>query len=328
MVNWQQISETQPVASKMLTQMIKQDRVAHAYLIQGDAGTNSREIAKLLTKSIVCRYTRDANPCQACADCHRIDSGNHPNMHWIEPDGLSIKTEQVATLKKEFTYAGVESNEKVYVISEADRMTTNAANRLLKFLEEPGEKTTAILLTENSYGILDTILSRTQVISLRPLSHMEIERVLIEEGMTADNARLFSIVTNDLTKARELDQDEWFAQARKLVVQLMSILRANQDEALLFIEKNWLDHFKDRDQLDRGLDLLLLWFKDIIYLHVENEDALVFKANQEDVNACLWHYSRQDATHILAQIMNAKRELLQNVHPTLVMEELTLQMQR
>ncbi|WP_017470363.1 DNA polymerase III subunit delta' [Amphibacillus jilinensis] len=328
MRSWNDLEGKQPVAVEMLKQMLIRNRTAHAYLIHGAPGTGKEEIGHLLAKSLFCKDGVGANPCEKCKDCLRINSGNHPDVHWIKPDGASIKKEQIAHLQKEFTYTGLESNQKVYLISQADQMTINAANRLLKFLEEPNRQTTAILMTENSQSILDTVRSRCQVIALKPLSPFHIQQELETSGVTADNARLFAVLTNNLEAAKALDQDEWFAQARKLVVQLISTLQSKQDETLWFIQKQWMDHFANRDQLEMGLDLLMYWFKDLIYLHIDQQEAIVFRAYLSELEKGIWVWSRKDTTQILYAIMEAKRHIVQNVHPTLVMEQLTLQMQR
>jgi DNA polymerase-3 subunit delta' len=135
MKTWAEMETIQPLVTKMLTNGLKRDRISHAYLFQGSKGTGKRALSTLLTKSLFCKSTKSYEPCQTCTDCQRIDSGNHPDVHWISPEGQSIKKEQILHLQKEFTYTGLESNQKVYVINYADRMTTNAANRLLKFLE-------------------------------------------------------------------------------------------------------------------------------------------------------------------------------------------------
>lgn len=328
MENWAELEKRQPVAMKMLRQMIIRERVAHAYLIQGDVGTGKEAIGYFLAKSLFCKQMSAGEPCHRCNECLRIDSGNHPDVHWIRPDGASIKKEQIAHLQKEFTYTGLESNQKVYLISHADLMTTNAANRLLKFLEEPSKKTTAILMTENSQAILDTVKSRCQIISLMPLSSQSIEELLLKEGIMPENARLFSAIMPNLEQARALDQDEWFAQARKLVVQLMRILQSKQDEALLFIQRQWMEHFSDREKLNFGLDLLMYWFKDIIYLQIDQKETIIFQSYLKELEKCTWHWSKNDTTQILYSILEAKRHVTQNIHPMLVMEKLTLQMQR
>lgn len=330
MKTWKEVASNQPIAVKMLTNMVLRHRMAHAYLLQGQNGTGKGAISLLIAKSIFClqRNHESGEPCQACKECKRIDSGNHPDVHHIYPEGTSIKKEQIAHLQKEFTYTGLESNQKVYIIKEADKMTVNAANRLLKFLEEPSKQTTAILTTENVHALLDTIRSRCQLIALKPLNINQIQQALENEGVTVENARLFAVLTNDLQAAKSLVQDDWIAQARKLVIQLIEVLQTNPDEALLFIQKQWLVHFSNRDQLKLGLDMLLYWFKDIIYFHIDAQDDIVFLAYQDKVEKSAMYWSKQDTTRILYDIMEAKKHLNQNVHPTLVMEQVTLQIQR
>lgn len=328
MKKWADIEDEQPIATKILQQMLIRKRVAHAYLIYGEEGTGKETVGYLLAKSLFCKNSEQAEPCNQCNECKRIDSGNHPDVHWIRPDGASIKKEQIAHLQKEFTYTGLESNQKIYLISDADLMTVNAANRLLKFLEEPSRQTTAILMTANSQGMLDTIKSRCQIITLKPLSPRLMQKALEDEGILPENARLFSVVMPNIEQARALDQDEWFAQARGLVVQLVGILHSNSDESLLFIQKQWMEHFTDRDQLSFGLDLLTYWFKDLVYLQNDQQESLVFLSYLKELQTAVWQWSKQETIAILSHILEAKKRLIQNVHPTLVMEKLTLQMQR
>ena len=103
-------------------------------------------------------------------------------------------------------------------------MTANAANTLLKFLEEPSSDTTAILLTEQSHQILNTILSRCQVVTFRPLPTESLIRRLQDEGITASLSTLAAQLTNSFDEALALCSDEWFAQARALVIKLCEAL--------------------------------------------------------------------------------------------------------
>ncbi|MDL4839085.1 DNA polymerase III subunit delta' [Aquibacillus rhizosphaerae] len=328
MNTWAEMATVQPLVSKMLTNSINRERISHAYLFQGSKGTGKQSLALLLTKSIYCKNKESGEPCNHCKDCHRIDTGNHPDVHLVSPDGQSIKKEQILHLQKEFTYTGLESNRKVYIIVDADKMTNNASNRLLKFLEEPSKLTTAMLLTENSQSILQTIRSRCQIMALQPLNPLNIEKKLQVEGLSGENAKLMAALTNNISDAIELSKDEWFANARKLVVQLVEVLQAKPDESLLFINNQWMTHFKDRNQLQQGLDLLIIWYKDIIYYYIGNEELIVFINHRDTIVQSTMHWSRQHATKCLNSIMEARRKLDQNVHPTLVMEQLTLQMQR
>lgn len=329
MKTWSEVAEVQPLASKIITNSIKKDRISHAYLLQGGRGTGKEAIALLLAKDLFCEYKTAVEPCNACNACKRIASGNHPDVHWIEPEGQSIKIEQIKNLQKEFTYSGLESNKKVYVIKAADTLTSNAANRILKFLEEPSKQTTAIMLTENSQWIIPTIRSRCQVIDLKPLNPISFENRLVEEGMTKANAVLMRALTNNLDDAFAMNDDEWFASARKLMVQLVGVFSNNPEDVFLFIHNHWVTHFKERKEQEQGLDLLLLAFKDILYYHIGNEDSMVFfAANAEVLEKAAMSFSQEKLVTVLNEILQAKRNLKQNVHPTLVIEQLTLQIQR
>jgi DNA polymerase III subunit delta' len=328
MKTWSDVAEIQPMASKIITNSIRKDRISHAYLLHGSRGTGKEAIAILIAKILFCNDKSGVNPCMNCNECKRIDTRNHPDVHWIEPDGQSIKIEQIKNLQKEFTYSGLESDQKVYIIKGAETLTANAANRILKFLEEPNKKTTAIMLTENSQAILPTIRSRCQIIDLQPLNSHQFQRKLIESGLNEAGAKLMSALTNNLDEAIEWNQDEWFAHARKLMVQLVEAFTDNSNDVYLFIHNHWIQHFKERKQMEQGFDLLLLAFKDILYYHIGNEEGLVIFNPDEQLERLGMFFSQEKLVSILHDLLEAKQKLKQNVHPTLVMEQVTLQIQR
>lgn len=329
MKTWAEISEAQPLASRIIMNSIRKERISHAYLIQGERGTGKEAIALLIAKGLFCEYKVGIEPCHTCNTCKRIESGNHPDIHWLKPDGRSIKIDQIESLQKEFTYSGLESSQKVYIIIGSDTLTLNAANRILKFLEEPNKKTTAILLTENSQSIIPTIRSRCQTIDLQPLNPILFQNKLIELGMLRENAVFISALTNNLDDAFVFAEDEWFARTRKLVLQLIDIYSTNPADVYLFVHEYWIPHFKAREQQEQGLDVLLLAFKDILYFHIDNtESMVVFIPNEERLERAVLYFSQEKLLDILNALLKAKRKLKQNVHPTLVMEQLTLHIQR
>ncbi|PAM96208.1 DNA polymerase III subunit delta', partial [Flavobacterium sp. IR1] len=169
METWNELKDSQPKVVQLLQRSLEKDRLAHAYLFEGSKGTGKKQIAFQLAKSFLCKNNEGAEPCLVCIDCKRIEHRNHPDVHIIEPDGLSIKKQQVEHLQKEFTYRGVESGKKVYLVDQADKMSASAANSLLKFLEEPTAPTLAVLMTERASSVLPTIQSRSQQLSFSPL---------------------------------------------------------------------------------------------------------------------------------------------------------------
>lgn len=329
MINtWNELKEIQPLVCQMLENSLVKNRVAHAYLFEGERGTGKKEASILLAKSLYCEQLNELNqPCNHCANCRRISSGNHPDVHVIEPDGLSIKKEQIHLLQDEFSKKSVESERKVYIIVAAEKMTVQAANSLLKFLEEPLSETTAILITEQSQRILPTIISRCQMITFQPLSSDKVKDRLVDEGVDIQTAMLASQLTNRFDEAREISFDDWFAQAQRKVLKLYEVLSQNYMKGLLYLQEEWLDHFKEKEQIDRGLDLLLLVYKDLLYIQLDQKDSIVYRNMTLELEKSALRYNQRLLANHMQTILEAKRKLMSNTNPQLVMEQLVLNLQ-
>src|SRR5699024_6551344 len=120
-------------------------------------------------------------------------------------------------------------------ITGTETLTLNAANRLLKFLEEPNPKTTALLLTENREAMIPTILSRCQLIDLQPLQPKEFQKKLQESNISPEHTLLLSELTNDLDEALLLNEDEWFTEAKNLVLKFLQTAIKKPADVFLFI---------------------------------------------------------------------------------------------
>jgi DNA polymerase III subunit delta' len=325
---WGQLEELQPLVLKMLKNSLIKNRVAHAYLLEGIRGTGKREIALLLTKSLFCESLIEGyKPCESCNNCRRINNGNHPDVHKVEPDGLSIKKAQIQSLQEEFAKKGVESSKKVYMIFQADRMSGSASNSLLKFLEEPNADTVAFLLTEQPQQILPTILSRCQTLTFQPLSPRSMTNLLIENGVNPLKASLLAQLTNNLEEALSLNVDDWFAQAQKIVLKLYEVLKKGPLEAMVMLQGEWFLHFKDKEEINRGLDLLLLIFKDLLYIQLDKQDQIVFKGESERLQQFALKTSRRLIAEQMSAILDSKRKLQANMNPQLMMEQLVVKLQ-
>jgi len=325
---WDQLEELQPTVLKMLKNSLLKHRVAHAYLFEGIRGTGKKEIALLITKALFCDSLIEGfKPCETCHNCRRINSGNHPDVHKVEPDGLSIKKQQIQNLQEEFSKKGVESSRKVYMISDADKMSVSAANSLLKFLEEPNSQTNAFLLTEQPQQLLPTILSRCQILSFKPLSPVAMINQLIENGVNSMKAPLLAQLTNNPDEAYELNVDDWFAQAQKIVLKLYEVLKKSPLEAMVTLQGDWFSHFKEKEQINLGLDLLLLIFKDLLYIQLDKQEQIVFKAESDRLRQYALETSGRRLSDQMSAILEAKRKLAANMNPQLMMEELVLNLQ-
>lgn len=151
-------------------QIIKSNKLSHSYLIEIDSYEENFSFIYSFIKKILCPLESSHYSklnCGQCNICRLIDENNYPDLEVIEANGSWIKKGQLLDLKSEYQNKSLLDNSRIYIIKEADKLNPAAANTILKFLEEPEEGIIAILLTNNRYTVLDTILSRCQILSLK-----------------------------------------------------------------------------------------------------------------------------------------------------------------
>ncbi|MBY0086880.1 DNA polymerase III subunit delta' [Brevibacillus brevis] len=324
-MTWTRFSQ-QPRAQELLSHSLRNERLAHAYLLAGPKGSGKKQMALHLAKSLFCSE-READACGACVTCRRIEGGNHPDVLFITPDGASIKIDQIRSLQKEMAMRAVESSRKVYIIEHVDKMTTQAANSLLKFLEEPPAGVLALLLTEHSHAILPTILSRCQIVQFSPVSAESIAEKLRAEGVLAGMAQVASHITTNVEEAMTLSQSESFAQLRNLVIQLVQECKQRNSSALLTIHDMLQKSDKSKEELPLFLDLLILWLRDILYLQVGRHAHLI-NSDQQDVlqgQALVW--TKAELLRGIDLVMETKNRIERNANAQLALERLVLQFQ-
>lgn len=162
--------DKQSVAYNIFVNEINNHTVSHAYLIDENGYSESFSMVLAFVKAILCdlKYT-NLEKCGNCSLCKRIDEGNYPEIKIIIPDGMYIKKGQILDLQQEFSRSAIEGKKRIYIIKDADKMRSETANSMLKFLEEPDNNIVAILMTNNYNNILPTIISRCQVIKLNAI---------------------------------------------------------------------------------------------------------------------------------------------------------------
>ncbi|MDF4189419.1 DNA polymerase III subunit delta', partial [Ligilactobacillus salivarius] len=213
-----------------------------------------------------------------------------------------------------FSKTGLESHKKLYIISHADQMTTNAANSLLKFLEEPSQDTIAILITEQLHRILDTIVSRCQVLPFQPLQPKAIEERLIEQEVSPHMARLLANMTNNIAEAVELSRNDEFAESRAKVIKLYEVLHQRKGHAFFFIQDQWMPFFKEKTHQEMGLDMLLLIYRDVLSIQIGNEDKLIYQDLFQSIKQHALQSTQQSVTNQILAVLEAKKRLHSNVN--------------
>lgn len=234
--------------------------LSHAYLFNMNDNIFAEKIIIEFIKSILCREHESIDDYNNCINCKKIDDGNFSDLKKIYPDGLWIKREQLDELQKEFSKKSVESNKKVYIIYEAEKLNKSAANSLLKFLEEPEEGVIGILATNNINLVLNTIISRCQLINFKKNSLEEYEKSLINKENNTVNKIMFSVfkISNPENISEE---NKKFVES---VVKFIEYYEENGKRSILKIKNYVLDYIDDKNVMINFFECMILFYRDVL----------------------------------------------------------------
>ena len=315
----------QPELVELFQHTIMEKRLGHAYLFEGSRGTGKQEMARWIAQMLFCEDLQNNQPCQRCNHCHRIAAGEFPDVAEILPDGQSIKVGQVRELKSELSKSGMEGSRKVYLIHDAEKMTISASNSLLTFLEEPQSDTYLILMTTSKENILPTIRSRCQIVHFQTLNKQVLSETLIAKGVQPENAALLAAITNNQDEALELNQDETFHEAKKKVWRWFQLMMGQDPQAFLFVQMDLMEALKDKKDAQFYLDLLLLYYRDLLYTKYQNQQAVVNRKYMETYENLAAGIRHPEITRQMESILNGKKRLDANVQLQGVLENISLE---
>ncbi|WP_163655548.1 DNA polymerase III subunit delta' [Listeria sp. PSOL-1] len=324
-----ELTELQPVVMNLFLKSIRENRLSHGYLLEGARGTGKKRLALFLAQTLFCLEKKEQDvACGHCVNCVRIANDNHPDVHWLEPDGASIKIDQVRELKADLSKRGMESDRKVLIINEAEKMTAQAASSLLKFIEEPDSELLLLFITASSGRILPTIQSRLQTVSFKALSFKHLVKAFQEAGISEQKARIYASLTNNVKQGMLFEDDENFSEARKVVLKLYESLTRGEFSPLILIQDSWVPLFKEKAFCALGLELFLLLYRDRLYLTLFEEYQPVCSGQKDLLKQDALQISLAETTREIELILAAKSKLDSNMNMQLLMEQLILKMQR
>lgn len=165
----------------LLTETVNSGKILHSYMFIGIEGIGKKMIATEFAKMILCNAKNQSKPCLICKSCIEFLNNNNPDFIEINPDGNSIKIDQIREMQNKILEKPIISDKKVYIINDSEKMTKEAQNSLLKTLEEPPNFVVIILITSNENLILNTIKSRCTKLNFSKLSKEQITNILNED---------------------------------------------------------------------------------------------------------------------------------------------------
>ena len=301
----------QAIAYKIFKNSISKNKLSHAYLINTNGYHKGFDFAKAFAKYLLCPNNETGS--HECSVCHLIDNNSYSEFKVIESDGLWIKKEQTDELQEMFSMKSL-SGRKVYIINGVENLNISASNSILKFLEEPEEGIVAILITDNIYKVLGTIVSRCQVINLNNVQ-VKSDDMLLNVG---------NQLYNDSDKINEFVNDSESINKIGHVIDFIEYLYSNKLDTLVYINKYWNDFFKGNDDYLFAFNIMIMFYSDVINYKMGNDIILSeFKSNIEKFSELDYNIINK----ILNLIMEVREDLYSNVNLNLLMDKFIIKME-
>lgn len=308
----------QPIAVSILKNSVKDDKTVHAYLFETNGYNKKDDFIFSFIKSLLCPNKFFVfNNCENCHICQMINDKCYPEIKIINPDGLWIKKEQLDELQKEFSTKAVFGTKKIYIINEAEKMNSSAANSILKFLEEPVPNIIAILVTNNIYQLLDTIISRCQVISLRKNKlNFESNEELIAHQIFSQPEKQEEFL-NNLPNVNYID----------CVKKFVEYYEKNGINTMLYTQKLWFSFFNDKEKNIMAFDIMILIYRDILN-YVIGHGLMIFKNDIHYISNISKNNTEYSICEKITKILNAKNKIKNNINLNLLMDNLIMELDR
>ena len=309
----------QPIIHKILVNSLKNNRLSHAYLIETNGYSKSLDLAIAFAKYLFCTNNYHNNEkCKTCAQCKNIDKGEYIELKIIQPEGQWIKKSQLEELQNDFSKKTVLGNKKIYIINGADKLNVSSSNSLLKFLEEPEEGIIAILIVENIYQLLSTIVSRCQILSLKPN----------KKNVNSDTV---SKIANELYNNVN-DRNEYLSNAESIknieyVINFIKHYEENNYNTLIYVNKLWNEYFKDKELLYNAFTILILFYKDVLNIKI-NHPMEIFFEYVNDIVSISNKNTIDKIIHKINVIIDLREKIKFNINNNALMDKLIISLER
>ena len=318
---------------------IASGNISHAYIIAGEKSCGKRTIAGIFAQTLQCEEG-GTEPCMKCRSCKQALSGNQPDIIYLptqqtkgkagkegEKKSSSIGVDEIRSrLNNDIVIKPYSSPRKIYIIQNAEQMTVQAQNALLKTLEEPPAYGVILLLTTNVNGLLPTILSRCVVMNMKPVPDEVLERYLMEQCKLPDyQAQICAaFARGNVGRAKELAGSSGFEMMKSDVINLLKYVREMSLSQIMEAVKKAGEY---KQQINDYLDMCVIWYRDVLFYKATAEaNRLVFREEISAIRNISREVSYEGIEDVIQALDKAKRRLEANVNFDLVMELLFLEM--
>jgi DNA polymerase-3 subunit delta' len=308
-------------AVELLERSRANGRVAHAYLLIGLPQIGKTTLALNFAQALHC--LGEDKPCGRCRSCLKIAHGNHPDVRVIEAVNGTIKIDQIRSMQREVTLSPHEGRWKVYVIRQMERATTEAANCLLKTLEEPPAQVILMLTASDIDQLLPTIISRCQVLNLRPPSVLLVQKVLEGRwGVDPERAKLMARLSGGRLgwAVRASDDEAILRKRERRLDEMMELMGQGRVERLRYAQQL----SQSPDGLREVLDLWLSWWRDLLLIKGGSSTEVTNIDRETTLRSQAQGYNLTQVRDFIEALRAAVWQLEHNANTRLTLEVLML----
>lgn len=303
-------------------------KISHAYIINGEKSTGKEFIAKVFAMALQCEKG-EIDPCLECHSCKQALTNNHPDIIRVvheKPNTISV--DDIRTqVNNDVGIKPYSGPYKVYIINEAEKMTSQAQNAILKTLEEPPVYAVILLLTSNVNSLLPTILSRCVVLNMKPVADELVKKYLMEQLQVPDYKAevCVAFARGNIGKAKALASSEDFENVKAEALALLKYIQDMELNEIISAIKKITEY---KMEINDYLDIISIWYRDaLLFKATHDVNHLVFREEIQALRRTAQHSSYEGIETIIKALDTAKRRLDANVNFELTMELLMLTIQ-
>lgn len=308
-----------------LQNAIQLNKVSHAYIFNGEQGAGKKLLADTFAKTLQCRE-QGTEPCMKCQSCKQAETRNQPDIIYVsheKPNTVSVEDIR-EQLNGTISIKPYSSPYKIYIVDEAEKLTVQAQNALLKTIEEPPAYAVILLLTTNADAFLPTILSRCVVLNLKPVQDVLVKKYLMEQMEIPDYQAdiCVAFAQGNIGKAKKLASSENFTQIKDHALHLIKYIPDMEIYEIIEGIKS-ISEFKL--DIHDYLDIIMIWYRDVLmFKATQDANMLVFEDEVNTIQKQADKSSYEGLERIIHGLEKAKVRLNANVNFDLTMELLLL----
>lgn len=313
---------------EQLRNAISTGKVSHAYIINGEKSSGKEFIARMFAMSLQCEKG-EIEPCQECRSCKQALSDNHPDIIRVtheKPNTISV--EDIRTqVNNDVAIKPYSGTYKIYLINEAEKMTPQAQNAILKTLEEPPSYAVILLLTANVNSLLPTILSRCVVLNMKPVADELVKKYLMEQLQIPDYKAevCVAFARGNVGRAKALASSEDFENVKAEAISLLKYIQDMELNEIIAAIKKITEY---KLEINDYLDICAIWYRDVLLFKATNDvNHLVFREEIQALRKTAQRSSYEGIEQVIRALDTAKRRLDANVNFELTMELLMMTIQ-